>query len=246
MKNSDNVISLFEADLPQPQAKKNYPRKKKKKHLCNRRCPHVKINARGDYRCGIFTDAHKIIEGAVKTRRVSAVHIALMGLSKLTAACHRKEHVTVRALRRCSGGTYHLGVQKYPGKFTFFRAYSEIVYNNKPYKAGTGTITFSGLTTVSIPMIYGPLPPMPGVSFKTINGEFFMTLLYTKPLPISQTSTKAHWARFHWKIHKSFRWIDSKLPGFQSGVWDVAAIFTNTELVKMHGVHSHYVTSSVD
>jgi len=143
-------------------------------------------------------------------------------------------------------GTYHLGIQKYPGKFTFFRAYSDVVYNNKSYKAGTGTITFSGLTTVSIPMIYGPLPPMPGVSFKTINGEFLMTFLYTKPLPISQTSTKVHWARFHWKIHKSFRWLDSKLPGFQSGVWDVAAIFTNTELVKMHGVHSHYVTSSVD
>ena len=81
-----------------------------RKHLCNRRCPHVRVNRRGEYRCGIFTDAKKILEGAVSTHRVPTVHLALNALGKLTAACSRKDHVTVRALSRCSGGTYDWGI----------------------------------------------------------------------------------------------------------------------------------------
>jgi hypothetical protein len=100
--------SVSKAGQSKPLSKKN--NRRKKKHLCNRRCPWVRVNARGEYRCGIFTDAFKIIEGAVRTRRVSAVHLALEGISKLTKACRREEHVTVRALSRCSGGTYDWGI----------------------------------------------------------------------------------------------------------------------------------------
>jgi hypothetical protein len=143
-------------------------------------------------------------------------------------------------------GVYHVLGQKLPGTFTFFRAYSDVTYNNKPYKAGHGSITFSGLTTVEIPFVYGPMPSMPGVGFETIKGEFFMTFKYSKPLPIIKDDPGEHWARFHWKVGDAFRWADLPLPGYVKQTWDVAAIFTNTELVKLHGVSGYYVTSSKD
>lgn len=143
-------------------------------------------------------------------------------------------------------GVYHyLGI-KYPGKFTFFRAYSDTVYNKVPYKANTGSVTFSGLTTVSLPIIYGPLPSVPGVSFETKSGEFFMTFRYKKVLPIVQTNTKTHWARFHWKVLESFRWKELSTLGFKSDVWDVTPIAVTSEEVKLHGVSGYHVTSSVD
>jgi len=78
----------------------------------------------------------------------------------------------------------------------------------------------------------------------TGTGECFMTFPYTYPLPIDQADTNAHWARFHWKIWESFRWTDADLTGYQTGVWDVAAV--GTETVGLYGVSSYYVTSSVD
>lgn len=143
-------------------------------------------------------------------------------------------------------GVYHYLGQKLAGKFTFFRAYSDSIQGDKVYKAGHGFITFSGVTTVSIPVVYGPLPSIPGVAFETKGGVFTMTFPYSKPLPIKQNNTQTHWARFHWKIGDSFRWADTKLPNYQAGVWDVSPLVMNTEAVKMYGVSGFHVTSSVD
>ncbi len=143
-------------------------------------------------------------------------------------------------------GVYHLGTQKLPGKFTFFRAYSDVTYKGTAYKAGKGFISFSGLTTVQIPFTYGPMPPMPGVQFKTIKGEFFMTFRYSKPLPIVQPNKGSHWARFHWKVGDAFRWKELTWPSYSKGSWDVSPVFTSIEPVLVHGVWGYRVTSSVD
>ena len=143
-------------------------------------------------------------------------------------------------------GVYHALGQKLPDSFTFFRAYSDVTYKGKAYKAGQGSVTFSGLTTVTIPFVYGPMPSMPGVSFTTVKGAFFMTFRYTKPLTIVQGDPGAHWARFHWKVGDAFRWADTSLPGHKSGVWDVSAVLSDTEQVKLHGVSGYRVTSSTD
>ena len=136
--------------------------------------------------------------------------------------------------------------QSLPGKFTFFRAYSDVTYDGKPYTAGTGTLTYSGIVTVEIPFTYGPLPDMPGVEFETVAGEFFMTFAYTNPLPIVQADTKERWARFHWEVQHSFRWTDLTTAGFQPNVWDVTPQAADAEAVLLHGVSGYHVTSSID
>jgi hypothetical protein len=142
-------------------------------------------------------------------------------------------------------GTYHSAGQKIAGKLTFFRAYSDTVVSNRSFKAGQGTITFSGLSALEIPVTYPPPVSVPGIlSFETINGELLVTFAFSKPLPIAQPDQHQHWARFHWKIGDAFRWADQALAGYQSGVWDVA--LPGAEPVMMHGVSSYYTTSSVD
>ncbi|MGC4118519.1 MAG: hypothetical protein QM765_28980 [Myxococcales bacterium] len=141
-------------------------------------------------------------------------------------------------------GVYHYLGQGLPGKFVYFRAYSDTDYAGKHYVAGTGTVTFIGTTTAETPVVYGTPPSVGGVSFTVVGGECFMTFPYTVPLPIDQQDTGAHWARFHWKVWESFRWTDVALAGYQTGVWDVDAV--GTEAVGMYGVSSYYVTSSVD
>jgi hypothetical protein len=141
-------------------------------------------------------------------------------------------------------GVYHYLGQQLPGKLTFFRAYSDVTVNGKPYKAGEGTIAFSGLTTVEIPVTYPPLPPMPGIKTEVVSGELLMTFSYSKPLPIDPADARPHWARFHWKIFESFRWADEPLLGYTTATWDVAPV--SSESVKLHGVSGYYTTSSVD
>lgn len=165
---------------------------------------------------------------------------------KISSGSYTHGRTKVDWARYTVDGVYHYPGQKIPGKFTFFRAYSDVVYDNKTYKAGQGTITFSGVTKVSIPVLYPPLPSIPGVAFETKNGEFSMTFRYSKPLPIVQADTQKHWARFHWKIHDSFRWADTTLPGYKTGAWDVSPLLSNTEIVKLYGVSGYLVTSSVD
>lgn len=143
-------------------------------------------------------------------------------------------------------GVYHYLGQKLQGSFTFFRAFSDVVHEGKPYKAGQGTVTFNGATKAEIPITYGPLPPMPGVTFKTQGGELSMTFRFTHPLAIEQNDTHEHWARFNWKIADSFRWADAQGYGYAKDVWDVALLPTSSEQVLLHGVSGYYVTSSKD
>jgi hypothetical protein len=81
---------------------------------------------------------------------------------------------------------------------------------------------------------------------ETTNGECWMTFAYTHPLPIDQTNTGPHWARFHWEIFEGFRWTDTALSGFAPGVWDVSSIQTESEPVIVPGTTGYHTTSSVD
>ena len=166
--------------------------------------------------------------------------------SKISSGAYTHGRTRVDYARYTVNGVYHYLGQKLPGKFTFFRAYSDVVYKQKPYKAGTGFVSFSGLATVSIPMLYGPMPSMPGVKFETKNGVMSMTFAYSKPLPIVTNDSGTHWARFHWMVRESFRWAELSLPNYQKGAWDVSPLLSNTEAVKLHGVSGYMVTSSVD
>lgn len=143
-------------------------------------------------------------------------------------------------------GVYHAMGQDVPTTFTFFRAYSDTTYNGKPYKAGHGFITAKNFTTFTVPFAYGPMPAMPGVSFSTKGGKFYMTFAYPKPLPIAPAYNDVHWARFHWKVGDAFRWKERKSHGYKDGKWDVNVISSQSEDVLRHGVLGYHVTSSVD
>jgi hypothetical protein len=151
---------------------------------------------------------------------------------------------TIDWARYTVDGVYHYLDQQLPGKFVYFRAYSDTVYDGKAYAAGTGTVTFIGATAAEYPVVYGPPPNVAGVRFDIVGGKCLMTFPYTRPLPIDQSNTGAHWARFHWKIWESFRWTDAAWSGYQTGVWDVAP--GGIETVGLYGVSSYYVTSSID
>ena len=165
---------------------------------------------------------------------------------KFKTGAYTHGRTTVEWARFTVDGVYHVAGQQVPTTFTFFRAYSDTTYNGKPYKAGHGFITGKNITTVTIPMVYGPLPPMPGVSFELKGGKFYMTFVYPKPLPIVPAHPDTHWARFHWKVGDAFRWKDRKSHNFKDGKWDVSVISSMSEEVLRHGVLGYNVTSSVD
>lgn len=143
-------------------------------------------------------------------------------------------------------GVLHYNGLPIQGKFTFFRAYSNVTYDGKSYKAQEGWLEFQGPTTVRVPYSYPPLPSpgVPGIQLSEVNGEFFMTFVYTKPLPIAQNNTDTHWARFHLKIYEAFRWADKNLPGYSHSVWDVTVDPSTSEEVKVGGVTGYYITAS--
>jgi hypothetical protein len=141
-------------------------------------------------------------------------------------------------------GVLHSLAQSWPGQFTYFRAYSDTLYDGRAYVAGTGKVTFTGAVGFEYDVVYPPLVDGPAVQYQTVNGEMLMTFAYSHPLPINQGDEGKHWARFNWKTYQAFRWLDAMAPDYQTGVWDVAAV--GTESVMMYGVSSYYVTSSVD
>jgi hypothetical protein len=69
---------------------------------------------------------------------------------------------------------------------------------------------------------------------------------YSHPLPVDQTSTDAHWARFTWEIFEGFRWSEFALYGYAVGIWDVSTAVGGTEFVLVPGATGYYTTSSVD
>lgn len=143
-------------------------------------------------------------------------------------------------------GTLHYQGMPLPGELTFFRAYSDTTYQGQAYSAGEGTITFTGATTVTIPMAYDPPLSLPGVRLETIAGEFFMTFPYSNPLAVDQTSPDHHWARAHWEIFEGFRWQDQGTAGYAAAVWDVAPTEAETEPVIYPGVTGYHTTASTD
>lgn len=142
-------------------------------------------------------------------------------------------------------GTLHVPGKDLPGTFTYFRAYSDTTYESKTYKAGTGYVRFKGAVAFELPLTYPPFPTVPGVTTSLVNGQFFWTFAYGKPLPVDQKNPGQHWARFNWKIFESFRWTDFSLPGYTKGVWDVSPLAASIEPILLYGVSSYYVTSSV-
>jgi len=153
--------------------------------------------------------------------------------------------VKVEWVRYTVQGILHYN-QKLPGAFTFFRAYSDTTYQGKSYKAGNGTIAFSLLPTNTIPYKFPNPPPIPGMKFQLVNGEFWMTFPYKRGLPVKKDNEKKHWARFHWEIDKAFRWEDLSTANFQKGSWDVTLNPSTAEPVKGFGVSGYYITSSID
>jgi hypothetical protein len=143
------------------------------------------------------------------------------------------------------GGVLHYQGYTMPGDFTLFRAYSDTVRGGVPMSAGQGVVHFSGTNTETA-VTYPPLSAGPDLTVETVNGECWMTFAYTHPLPIDQTNTGSHWARFHWEIFEGFRWSDGSLPGFAPGAWDVSAAEGETETVIGPGTTGYHTTSSVD
>ena len=166
--------------------------------------------------------------------------------SKFKTGAYTHGRTRVDWARYTVDGVYHGMGQHVAGSFTFFRAYSDTTYKGKSYKAGKGFISFSALPSVLIPMDYGPMPPMPGVTFSTKGGKFEMTFQYPKPLPIVKENKDTHWARFHWKVGDAFRWKDRKMSGYKDGKWDVNLNPSSSEQVLWHGVLGYNVTTSVD
>jgi hypothetical protein len=143
-------------------------------------------------------------------------------------------------------GTLHYQGTPLPGEFTFFRAYSDTTYQGQPYLAGEGTITFTGATQVSIPASYDPPLTIPGMRTETIDGDFWMTFPYSRPLFIDQTNTDHHWARFHWEIYEGYRWQDTTDAGHTPNTWDVGLSVPETEPVHTPGVTGYHTTASTD
>ena len=73
-----------------------------------------------------------------------------------------------------------------------------------------------------------------------------MTFPYTNPLPIDTTSPANHWARLHWKVFESFRWLDLALLNFVELQWDTSSVPGASEIVYSPGVTGYDVTSSED
>lgn len=143
-------------------------------------------------------------------------------------------------------GTLHFNGQPLPGKFTFFRAYSDTEYQGKTYKASEGFIRYTGVTTVENPYTYPAGQSFPGLTTKLVKGEFFMTFPYKRVLPVQQDNPRTHWARFHWKIFEAFRWEEKTLTGYTSGTWDVDPDVSKAEEVKLFGVSDYFITTSLD
>ena len=155
--------------------------------------------------------------------------------------------VRVDWVRYTVDGVLHTIGREFPGEFTFFHAYSDALFEGRMYRAGQGFIRYDGVTEFQIPTDLGnALPTLPGLRLETIDGQFWMTFPFGRPLPIATSDTSTHWARFHWEIYEAFRWQDIRLQGYAAGEWDVAPPPGPTEQVIGLGVSGYHVTTSVD
>lgn len=74
------------------------PKSTRKKHRCNPLCPWVRENVRGELRCGLATDARRLLRAACNTRHIRTMHLALNGLGKMIPKCSRGGHFVATAL----------------------------------------------------------------------------------------------------------------------------------------------------
>lgn len=165
---------------------------------------------------------------------------------RLPTAVYTHGRVKVEWVRYTVSGTLHRADLRYPGQFTFFRACSDTHYDGQPYLAGQGTIAFAGETEAEFPATYDQIQELPGISLELVDGEFWMTFPFSRPLPVRQGDTGQHWARFHWEIHEGFRWQDADHPGHETGVWDVDIGAIATEPVVFTGATGYHTTASSD
>jgi len=169
--------------------------------------------------------------------------------AQIPSAVYTHGRVKVDWSRLSVKGNLHYGGKAFPGTYTFFRAWSDTTVDGKTFKAGQGSVHFkdnTGFVDQVIPYVFPALPQMPGVTHITLGGEFLMTFVWSKPLPIAQGNTAAHWARFHWLVYEGFRWTELPLSGYQKGKWDASPVFGATEPVLSAGVTGYKVTSSLD
>jgi hypothetical protein len=173
----------------------------------------------------------------------------LMGVCRtqsVPTAAYTHGRVKVAWARYTVAGMLHDAGYSLPGRFTFFRAYSDVVYNGHSYAAGEGTTRFAGTVETEVPATFPPIPPIPGLRMEVIGGEFWLTFPFSHPLLVVQDNTGRHWARFHWEIFQGFRWSDRDGPGYAAGTWDVSTVQADTETVVNPGATGYYVTASTD
>ena len=166
--------------------------------------------------------------------------------ASLKSATYTHGRTRVDWARYTVKGTLHGLGKPAAGTFTFFRAYSDTTVKGTRYLANHGYFTFSGAVTFTLPLVYPPMPKVPGTSFSTKNGKFYWTFAYTRPLSVLSSSTARHWARFNWKIRDAFRWKDGNAAGYKKGVWDVSSLAIGTETPTLYGVSGYHVTASTD
>lgn len=144
-------------------------------------------------------------------------------------------------------GTLHFNGNAFPGDFTFFRAYSDTTFEGDPYDAGEGWIEYSGPMDRRFDFDFGEtVPAQPGSKAETINGEFWFTFPFGRPLPIVESAQDSYWSRLHWEVYESFRWEERMMGSYTDGAWDVAVNPAQNEEVFSFGVTGAYVTSSID
>lgn len=167
--------------------------------------------------------------------------------SSIPTGTYTHGRVKVDWLRYTIDGTLHAGEGPDQGEYDLFRAMSNTEYEGTYYTANTGYIAFSGLISFSLPLTF---PPMSGggmgIDINMELGKLWMTFPYSSPLPIDASNLQHHWARFHWELYESFRWIDTSLEGHSPGVWDTRYNIADSEQVVGSGFNGYHITSSLD
>lgn len=172
--------------------------------------------------------------------------VGLCRTDSIPSGIYTHGRVKVDWVRYSVAGNLHYLDAPYSGRFSFFRAYSDTVFEGEAFLANEGKLAFStGAAQDEIPWLFPDPEPMDGIPLELVDGELWMTFEYTNPLPIDQTNLDPHWTRFYWKIFDAFRWSDRTLTDYAMNRWDVSMVLDETEEVILTGVAGYYITSSV-
>ena len=168
-------------------------------------------------------------------------------ISSIPTGVYTHGRVKVDWLKYTVDGTLHTGDGSDSGEYELFRAMSNTEYNGTYYAANSGYIAFDGLVDFSLPLTFPPLSAGGmGLDIRLESGKLWMTFPYSGALPIDTTNLDHHWARFHWELFESFRWIDTHLEGHSVGVWDTRYSIDQSEQVVGSGFNGYHITSSLD